>query len=97
MTEADIQNQVILALQDVTGRKNLVEIHPETKLVSDLNLESIDFVDLIFECEQRLGFQIDLNDLVQTTAAATVGFKRFQEITLQDIVSYIYNHQTSAI
>ncbi|MFA6237031.1 MAG: phosphopantetheine-binding protein [Bacteriovorax sp.] len=64
-------------------------ITPETKIVEDLGLESIDFVDFIFELEKIVNLRIDI---VQLSIALSKGTtKRFREVRVADIANYLKN------
>ncbi len=43
--------------------RDVVEILPENRLITDLGADSLDFVDLIFTLEKRFGVKIQENDL----------------------------------
>lgn len=83
MNESQIKSQVIKAIQEITRKENL-QIEDNTRLITDLGLESIDFVDLIFECERKLGIIVDLNHFA--TIQSQENQQRFQDLTLGDIV-----------
>jgi acyl carrier protein len=43
------------------------EVRPESRLVTDLGADSLDFIDLIFTLEKRFGVRIRENDLSMMT------------------------------
>lgn len=66
-----------------------VAINAETKIIEDLGLESIDFVDFIFELERAVNIQIDI---VKLSVALSKGTnKRFREVKVIDLAEYLEN------
>lgn len=64
-------------------------INSETKIIEDLGLESIDFVDFIFELEKIVNLRIDI---VQLSVALSKGTsKRFREVRVADVAKYLNN------
>lgn len=62
-------------------------INPETKIIEDLGLESIDFVDFIFDLEKEIGMPIDI---VKLSVALSQGTnKRFREVKVCDLADYL--------
>jgi acyl carrier protein len=62
-------------------------ITEETKIVEGLGLESIDFVNLIFELEKIVNKRIDFTHL--SVALSGISGRRFREINVGDIVNYL--------
>ena len=56
-----------------------VEIKPEAELVADLGINSLELADLVFNCEDKFGIEIDEDD-----------YRKF--ITVGDVVSYLEAH-----
>ncbi len=56
ISEALIQSVHEVIRQDV-------EINENTKLMTDIMLESIDFVEILFLTEKKLNIRIDMNEL----------------------------------
>ena len=50
-------------LLPVLGISSIEEIQPEHALVNDLNAESIDFVEILYEIEMNFGVKINLQDI----------------------------------
>lgn len=61
-------------------------ITAEMKIVEDLGLESIDFVDFIFELEKAANLRIDI---VHLSVALSKGSRRFRAIKISDIAQYL--------
>ncbi|MBK8180219.1 MAG: acyl carrier protein [Planctomycetes bacterium] len=60
------------------------KLAPETRLVEDLGLDSIDAIDMAVRLEKRVGFEFKGPDLRSLR-------------TVQDIVELLWNHQHSAV
>jgi acyl carrier protein len=43
--------------------RDVAEVRPESRLITDLGADSLDFIDLIFTLEKRFGVRIRENDL----------------------------------
>lgn len=54
MTRDEVAKSVIQVLADTTG-KNIEELHENLMVKRDLSMDSIDFVDFIFDIEDELG------------------------------------------
>lgn len=55
--------QIIRGIVAECLAREVAEVHPHTRLISDLGADSLDFVDLIFTLEKRFGVRIRENDL----------------------------------
>jgi acyl carrier protein len=62
MTHTDIQNSLKDALADVL-KKDLPELTADTRLFSDLALDSTSVIELLMALEDTLGLQIDPDEL----------------------------------
>ncbi len=85
-----ILEKAILILSKMTLDNSFV-ITADSKIVEDIGLESIDFVDFVFELEQELGFHIDISDL--SISLSKESGKRFRQVTVGEIVSYLEKHK----
>jgi acyl carrier protein len=47
--------------------RDAAEVRPESRIVTDLGADSLDFIDLIFTLEKRFGVRIRENDLSMMT------------------------------
>ena len=56
------------------------DIKPESELVNDLGVNSIELADLIMLCEDKFGIEIEDEDI-------------HKFVTLNDVVSYLASHQ----
>jgi acyl carrier protein len=68
-------------------KDSIIPINAETKIVEDLGLESIDFVDFIFELEKAVNLKIDIVHLSVALSQGTA--KRFREVKVADIAAYL--------
>lgn len=84
-------DQTIKALQSICG-KNANQINSETKIMEDLGLESIDFVDFVFELERVSGVQIDITQLSIQLSSKTG--RRFREINVGAVAEYLEKLKT---
>lgn len=80
---------VFKAVEKVTGRKPH-ELTPQSRLVKDLQLESIDTIDLLFEIEKSIGVSINLTKIFQTERHLTDQKDQF-DLELQEIINYVDN------
>jgi acyl carrier protein len=64
-------------------------ITADMKIIEDLGLESIDFVDFIFELEKFVNIRIDIVHLSVALSRGTA--KRFREVKVSDIANYLKN------
>jgi acyl carrier protein len=69
----------------VLNRKDLT-MKPETKLASDLGIESIDLLDISCELEKSIGRELDFRELAKHVATKGTNAK---DIAVRDVVEYI--------
>ncbi len=55
------------------------DIKPEAELVADLGINSLELADLVFNCEDKFGLEIDEDD-----------YRKFN--TVGDVVAYLEAH-----
>lgn len=79
---------VILDAVEVITRRPRSSLQPETKLVSDLEMESIDTIDLLFEIEKRLGLSLNLAEVFQNQRR-TEGQKHQFDLELRQLADYL--------
>jgi acyl carrier protein len=85
--EDKINQAVITSLTRVTGKSG-DEINPHTKLVTDLEMESIDILDLLFEIEKQLKVSVDLSSFFQNRG--NIKFRQTQfDFEVEELVRYI--------
>jgi acyl carrier protein len=82
--DLDLLKRIILMVRPTIKPE---EIKSDSKLVSDLGLESIDIIDIFFEIGEEVGVDLDLNEIAEKIGG-TEG-RRFNDIQIMDIISYI--------
>ena len=70
-----MQDKVMKLISDAT-KVDLAKIKPETSFIDDLNLDSLDIVELMMKMEDEFGVEIPEED--------AEGLK-----TVQDVISYV--------
>lgn len=78
-TRQEIHEQVVATLSESFGLRADVLV-PSARLVTDLDLDSIDAIDLAVHLEMRLGF-------------APKGGELRSLVTLDDVVEFLHRHQ----
>lgn len=71
----------------VTGRKR-AQLNLKTRLISDLSMESIDTIDLLFEIEKGLGLSLNLADVFQNQRRESGQRDQF-DMEIEDLVNYV--------
>jgi acyl carrier protein len=74
-----MKDKVIKLISDAT-KIDIAKINPETSFVDDLNLDSLDIVELMMKMEDEFGVEIPEED--------AEGLK-----TVQDIITYLEKKQ----
>ncbi len=64
------------------------EIKKESKIITELGAESIDFLDIACELEQAIDYEIDFKDVLSSVQKVKGDDA---EMTIADIVNYIEN------
>jgi acyl carrier protein len=64
MTKNDIENKLRRILLPVFGLSTIEEVLPESSLVNDLGMDSIDFVEVIFLIERNFKVVIKMKDFI---------------------------------
>lgn len=80
-SESKFLEIVSAAIEAATGKKT--KLTDKTYLKADLNLESIDFVDVAFEIERKSGIEIDFRELL------LAGTSRIDDLQVQEIVTHL--------
>ena len=65
MTKEDCQKLVIDIISDIAPDENLSDIKPEVRLRDQLQLDSMDFLDIVMELRKRHGIEVPEADYVQ--------------------------------
>lgn len=86
MQDEEVTSSIIKVVTELMKNKTL-PVTPNSKIIEDLGLESIDFIDLIFELERRYKVEIDLNLL--GLELARYKERRFTEVRIADLQEFI--------
>lgn len=70
--EIELENKINEAVNAVLG-KTITDFKSKESMFDLLQMESIDFVDLIFEVERKLDCEINVNELVQNSFDTNAG------------------------
>ncbi len=76
---------IIKALKKMTN--NPVIMDENTRIMEDLGLESIDFVDFVFELEKIVNRNLDITHM--SVALSKKSGRRFRDITIGEIADYL--------
>jgi acyl carrier protein len=88
----ELLNSIKDSIRDVVNNQKLV-IEPTSKLIGDLGLESIDFLDLSSEIENTIGFELDFKEVVEHLKQATGGAADVKAVTVQNLIDFIETKQ----
>ena len=86
--EAQVLEEIAKSLREIIGENYVfdLEITPGTRFYEDLEMESIEFVDLAGRIRKRYGDQVDFVSFL-----AAYGPEQIDTMQVGDIVSYIAN------
>ncbi len=87
-TESTLLSSIEQAIRSVVNNQSL-SVKPESRLMDDLGLESIDLLDVSSELENSLGWELDFREVaehISTSSGKTVDMKG---IRVQDLMTYI--------
>ena len=65
MTKDDCKKLVIDIISDIAPDEDLTAIKPEVKLRDQLQLDSMDFLDIVMELRKRHGIEVPEKDYIQ--------------------------------
>lgn len=80
VTENDVYQIIRGILIDALGVEE-EDVRPEARLTDDLGAESIDYLDIFFQIEKKLGVRIEVNEQVVSTLTTDERFVRESAIT----------------
>lgn len=95
MSQTELLQTVEKTIRNVVNNQALA-VRPESRLVQDLGLESIDFLDVSSELENALGWELDFRDVAQKAAAGTGKQVDMKNLRVQDLIDYIETHEADA-
>lgn len=87
MNRDEIKQKVSEAVGTVLNRK-AAEINGDSFIVKDLGAESIDFLDISFEIENRLGFEVDFKEIIKSLQK-TSGDQNRNDLTVNEITEFL--------
>jgi acyl carrier protein len=93
MTQEVLFDSLQTAIKDVLNNQKLV-VEPTSKFVSDLGLESIDFLDLSSEIENTIGFELDFKEVVQYLKDSNQNTTSMKDVTVDHLINYILAKKT---
>ncbi|MFI5337661.1 MAG: acyl carrier protein [Opitutales bacterium] len=65
MTKDDCKKLVIDIISDIAPDEDLTHIKPEVRLRDQLQLDSMDFLDIVMELRKRYGIEVPESDYMQ--------------------------------
>jgi acyl carrier protein len=75
MTAIDIREEIINILADIVPDEDLSNLHDDKPLREQIELDSMDFLDIVMELRKRYRIQIPEDDYIQlATLASTVKY-----------------------
>ncbi len=86
--QAELLTTVQKVIRDVLNNQNL-QVKPESKLMDDLGLESIDLLDISSELENSIGIELDFKEVAQFAKSKNGGVADFKKVTVNDLIQYI--------
>jgi acyl carrier protein len=92
MSQETLLTSIQDSIRDVVNNQKLV-IEPASKLISDLGLESIDFLDLSSEIENTIGFELDFKEVVEYIKQSSGGVADIKAVTVQNLIDFIATKQ----
>lgn len=87
MLDLEIEKKVRSCLKKLISEK-ATSISLDTKLISDLGLESIDIIDLLFELEREFSVGFNLSEVFSLKRKEFGQAEQF-DLSLYDIVEYL--------
>lgn len=85
---AELLSSLQDSIRDVVNNPKLV-VEPQSQLITDLGLESIDFLDLSSEIENTIGFELDFKEVVEHIKAQSGGTADIKTVTVQNLIDFI--------
>lgn len=76
------------AIRDVVNNQSLV-VKTESRLISDLGLESIDLLDVSSELENTIGQELDFKEVAEYISKKSGKPADMKGMRVQDLIDYI--------
>ncbi len=109
MERAVIEERVVALVADVLGRR-VAEVKPESRLMDDLGAESLDYLDIVFQLEDRFSIKITRGELERAArgdlseeefapagVVSEAGLHRLRELLPESVASIKPGLRASAI
>jgi acyl carrier protein len=109
MERAVIEERVVALVADVLGRR-ASEVKPESRLMDDLGAESLDYLDIVFQLEDRFSIKITRGELERAArgdlteeefapagVVSEAGLARLRELLPESVASIKPGLRASAI
>ena len=84
MTDAEIREEVLDILSDIAPDEDLSSIDPDKPFREQLELDSMDFLDIVMELRKRHRIQVPEEDYKQLASLASTAV--YLEPKLRDVV-----------
>lgn len=88
MNQDELLNAIQNAVRDVVNNKTLA-VRPESRLIDDLGLESIDLIDVSSELENTIGQELDFKAVAQFVSQKTSAPVDMKKMKVQDLIDYV--------
>ena len=73
MTKAECQKVVLDIIADIAPDEDLSKVKPEVRLRDQLQLDSMDFLDIVMELRKRYGIEVPEADYPQLASLDSCG------------------------
>jgi len=91
MSEQELLTLIEKAIRDVANNPTLA-VKAESRLIDDLNLESIDLLDISSELENGIGQELDFREVAEYSAKKSNTTANMKSIKVSDMIDYIQSH-----
>jgi acyl carrier protein len=89
MAVTDLTTEIETVIKQVLNNPR-IEIRPESRLMEDIGLESIDLLDVSSELENSVGIEVDFKDVVFFLRERQRSDKiDMKAVRVQDLIDYI--------
>lgn len=88
MAQTEYFSEVSKVIRDVVNNQSLA-ITADSKLVSDLGLESIDLLDVSSELENTVGREIDFREVAESVSKKTGQTIDMKSLTVNHLIEFL--------
>ncbi len=81
MTKDDIKKIVLKIIEEIAPDEDLSDVKPDVRLRDQLDLDSMDFLDIVMELRKQYGIEVpeeDYQELASLERSADYLFPKFQ-------------------